>query len=246
MAWLMHATFLTFVLTILVPTVAIPNASQCSAVQPSLRIACGKSSDRSVPLTSELCAARGCCWDSNTVPQVQDGCRTGTLSTPAKGVQGVGIWTQHVPFANPAGWSVQVEIAGYVHHGQHGGPGPCCGNTFNISIANISNIAFDVRVERTCPNLPGGHCTGKYVGWGQQLLLSWRSGQRPSSCKFPPPPGPSPSPPAPPPKCFYSQPGLPDEQITDVIIINADHLDVGYHGQVVDVVCMHVRSANKK
>ena len=235
----LHAV--TFVLATFVPTTAFRNQSECSAVPQALRIGCGKSSDPSVPLTPDLCAARGCCWDANAVTTVvpdpiQDGCRTGTLSTPAKGVQGVGVWTQHVAFSNPAGWSVQVEIAGYVHHGQRGGPGPCCGNTFNVTVANNSNIGFDVRVERTCPNLPNGKCTGKFVGWGQQLLLSWRSAQNPSHCKFPPPPGPSPSPPPPPPKCFYSQAGLSDEQIAEVIIVDADHLDVGYHGQIVDVV----------
>ena len=221
---------------------AIPNASQCSAVPRSLRIGCGKTSDPLVPITSKLCAARGCCWDDG-IPEidsdpVKDACLTGTISTPAKGVQNVGVWTQHVPFSNPAGWSVQIEIAGFVHHGQHGGPGPCCGNTFNLTVANVSNIGFDVRVERTCPNLPNGHCTGKFLGWGQQLLLSWRSGQNPSNCKYPPLPGPSPSPPPPPPKCFYGQGGLPDEEISEVVIISADHLDVGYHGQIVDVVSL--------
>ena len=60
----------------------------------------------------------------------------------------------------------------------------------------------------------------------QQLLLSWKAGG--PSCAFKPVPvGPTPPPPKPPPTCFYSQPGLPPEEIKEVLIVDADHLDEG-------------------
>jgi hypothetical protein len=115
--------------------------------------------------------------------------------------------------------------------------GPCCGNTFNVSAVNVNNIGFDLRVERTCPGVKGG-CTGVYIGWGQELLLAWKAGASTSACKFPAPVAPSPPKPPPPPspmQCYYSSPALPPSEIKEVLIIDADHLDEGYHGQVTDV-----------
>ena len=149
---------------------AQPSTPSCPAplagpsFPPTLRIACG-TSERNVPLTAELCEARGCCWDSmrtlDTPPpppkqHVHDSCISGVLHTPAGGVKNVGTWKQHVEYANEEGWQLQLEVAGYVHDGHQGGPGPCCGNTFNLTAQNVNNIGFDVVVERTCPGMPAG------------------------------------------------------------------------------------------
>ena len=231
------------------PSAAATSSPQCSAVfPPELRIACGGAAPGSkhgkgLKDTPELCAARGCCWAPSTTeaqttaaPAPAPGCLSGSLNTPSSGVK-TETWTQHVAFSNPAGFRVQVEIAGYVHNGHRGGPGACCGNVFNVSAVNVNNIGFDVKVERWCG--PAG-CKGIYVGWGQQLLLAWKAGQRSTSCKFPPMPSPNPSPtpppsPLPPAQCYYSSPALPADEVKEVIIIDADHLDEGYHGQVTDV-----------
>ena len=47
-----------------------------------------------------------------------------------------------------------------------------------------------------------------------------------------PPPPPAPKPP---PRCFYDSPALPPAEIREVLIVDADHLHEGYHGQVTDV-----------
>ena len=204
-----------------------PPPSQCAAVPVARRLSCG---GHGVADTAALCAARGCCWANASEPALvaaptpaPGGCLSGSLSTPSAGVHAAS-WTQHVAFANPAGFkTVQAEIAGYVHGGQRGGPGPCCGNAFNLSVANVNNIGFTLTVTRWCG---AGGCKGRFVGWGQQLLLAWKAG--PPSCAFPPVPvGPTPPPPKPPPTCFYSQPGLPPEEIKEVLIVDADHLDEG-------------------
>eukprot|EP00039_Didymoeca_costata_P021307 m.344143 g.344143 ORF g.344143 m.344143 type:complete len:974 (-) comp23897_c0_seq1:105-3026(-) len=197
---------------------------------PSQRATCGNAA------TEELCVARGCCWASSLVAQpsaqeIQGSCATGNIHTPAEGVHNTSMWSTHVEFENPGRWDVQAEIAGYIHFGKQGGPGPCCGNTFNVTIENISNIGFDVQVVRTCPQDPP--CSGKFIGWGQELLLAWKAGEDVTHCSFPPPITPSPSPaPSPVSPCYYS---TPVTDIKTVLIIDADHLDEGYHGQVTDV-----------
>jgi hypothetical protein len=212
-----------------------PQQQQCAAVPLELRIGCGKPPHD----TAELCAQRGCCWDPSSPvssPPVvlqappPPGCLGGSLSTPAAGVH-VLSWSKHVAFANPSGiHDVEVHIAGYVHGGQRGGPGPCCGNVFNVSVSGVNNVGFDVKVTRFCG---ASGCHGKFIGWGQQLLLSWKAGS--AACPFPQPAGPTPPPPPPPPQCYYGKAGLPPNAIREVLIVDADHLDEGYHGQVTDV-----------
>ena len=53
------------------------------------------------------------------------------------------------------------------------GAGGCCGNLFNISVLNVNNVGFDF-VERYCGAQP---CSGISIGWGQELLLSWKAGK---------------------------------------------------------------------
>ena len=106
-----------------------PQCSTASKFPASQRIACGDSTDRAKsPMTASAarCAARGCCWGGSAAPAPppppalasEGGCLTGKLSTPAAGVKDTTVWSQHVPFSNPAGFRVEVEIAGFVHNGK--------------------------------------------------------------------------------------------------------------------------------
>ena len=108
---------------------------QCSTpVPPLLRVGCGGQDKVD---TADLCAARGCCWTAATTAAAATaatttssssssssapGCLSGSLNTPKAGVHNAS-WTQHVAFANPAGYKVQIEVSGFVHNGRHGGPG---------------------------------------------------------------------------------------------------------------------------
>ena len=87
-------------------------ATQCDTPPPpQLRIGCGEAP------SAELCAERGCCWDAapppppspSPSPGPPPGCLGGQLRTPAAGVHTLS-WAQHVAFANPAGYEVQLEI----------------------------------------------------------------------------------------------------------------------------------------
>lgn len=242
----MLAIFLALGAVVAAASAALPSPQCAAATFPAqLRIPCG-TTEKNVPLTSELCIARGCCWDNNATTTTADGgdCAGGVLSTPSEGYS-QGVWTQHVAVEGlkDQGWDVSVEIAGNVHDARRSSGGACCGNTFNVSALNVTNVGFVLRVARTCPQLPGGNCTGKFIGWGQQLLLAWKASAKADakSCKFQPLPGPpSPGPPSPPPPaapttCYYAHAGLADEDIKHVVIVSADHLDEGYHGQVTDV-----------
>eukprot|EP01052_Picozoa_sp_SAG31_P028950 SAG31_NODE_2838_length_5017_cov_3.102074_1_plen_246_part_00 len=185
---------------------AVDQQGQCAAVPKELRVSCVDSKTAIGPVQ---CAARGCCFDSAVdhppgIATAQPGCLGGTLSTPKGGVHTLS-WTHHVQFDNPRGFRVETEIAGYVHGGQRRiGAGPCCGNVFNVTATSVNNVGFDIKVARYCGPMP---CTGKFVGFGQQLLLSWKAAGKTSGngttdplsrCPFPLPPGPTPLPPPPP------------------------------------------------
>ena len=198
---------------------ALPSP-QCAAVKD--RVDCSSGND----LLSETdCLARKCCWhapDGGAALGAPRECITGTVDTPAHGVVGTMVWTHHVEFPGGKtidGVPVAAEILGYAHNGAHGGPGPCCGNKFTVSTANVTSTGFDLRVVRT----DGSKAK---PGWGQELILGWKAG--PSSCAFPPKPGPGPAPPPPPAKnssCFFPAEGAPIEVVH---MINSNHFDAGY------------------
>lgn len=214
----MHALSLLSLLSLLPEAAAVAGAAQCAAVKD--RVDC---SSGNTELSEADCVARQCCWH----PQrglggaAPDECLTGTVNTPARGVVGSMAWSQHVEFGGGKtidGVPVSAEILGYVHNGQHGGPGPCCGNKFTVSTANVTSTGFDLRVVRT----DGSKAK---PGWGQELILGWKAG--PSSCAFP---HIGPSPPGPPApaknsSCFFPAEGSPIEVVH---MINSNHFDAGY------------------
>eukprot|EP00035_Acanthoeca_spectabilis_P029436 m.474504 g.474504 ORF g.474504 m.474504 type:complete len:967 (-) comp36357_c0_seq1:352-3252(-) len=213
-----------------------PTGTECAAITRNRRVSCGIHGSIDTPA---LCAARGCCWDASTtdassaatMPRAEGrgtaGCAAGEVETPRTGVR-VQEWSTVVPLPEGAPIStLAVQISGYWHDGETGGPGPCCGNRFNLSIEQVSQSNFTLVVTRVD--------NGPKPGWGQQLILGWKLGG--PSCPFTPYPTPGPPPPPTPPaataQCFYAKPAA---NVTRVIIVDADHLDVGYHGLIADVV----------
>jgi hypothetical protein len=180
-------------------------------------------------LTQPLCEARGCCWhpappDSLHLfsAQLPAACLNGETKTPQTGVIGTWVWREHVAFGPGKtidGDPVDAEIIGYNHDGKYGGPGPCCGNKFKLTVSKITSTGFDLEVERTDK-------AGK-PGWHQTLIVGWKAGA--SSCKFPvgpgPAPAPAPGPPVPTSQCFYPEDGSPIEMVH---MINSNHFDAGY------------------
>ena len=134
---------------------AASNPLQCAAV--SDRVDC---SSGNTELSQADCLARQCCWhapSSGERAEQPDECITGTVDT--KGVVGTNDWSQHVEFGSGKtidGVPVAAEIMGYVHTGKHGGPGPCCGNHFTVTTANITSTGFDLTVVRTDPKAVKG------------------------------------------------------------------------------------------
>lgn len=194
------------------------NPLQCAAV--SDRVDCSSGNKE---LSEVDCIARKCCWnapaDGREQAEEPDECITGTVDTPAKGVVGADDWSQHVEFGSGKtidGVPVAAEIMGYGHNGKHGGPGPCCGNHFTVTTANITSTGFDLTVVRT-------DASKAKPGWGQQLVLAWKAG--PKSCAFPGPSPPGPAPPAKNSSCYYPAEGSPIEVVH---MINSNHFDAGY------------------
>jgi hypothetical protein len=216
---------LGILLGVLGSSTAASDASSCAApVADPVDCSAGNGAS----LTATLCAARGCCWhpspsgDGDAVESGEAGCIAGVANTPKGGVKGSNTWKAPVEFPGGQindGDPVAAEIQGYVHAGKAGGPGPCCGNTFALSTANITERGFDLVVTRT------GKLSGQ-AGWGQELLIAWKAGTK--SCKFPPGPHPHPGPPPPPEaksQCFYPKTGSPVEVVH---MINSNHFDAGY------------------
>lgn len=92
-------------------------------------------------------------------------------------VDKVNVWIQHVSFQSAMASTPAVRVA--ILGGSAGGvitpDQPCCGDSFDVQAANLTQQGFDYRIERLNPSKEGG--------WGQELLLGWSTDV--DACPFP-------------------------------------------------------------